>query len=103
MRQLLLLSAMAIAMLLPAACTEINPDTRAGIWHPSGINARNLTAMMADPADAVRGRGVTGADSPLAIHAVDRLMAGKPKPLPQSTSQQAVATPSSQLGGSGGP
>jgi hypothetical protein len=78
---------LALLLLAPAACTEMNPDTRSGIWHPTGVNARNLTAMMANPADAIEGRGAQGTDSPLAITAVERLMAGKPKPLPETPSQ----------------
>jgi hypothetical protein len=84
----------ALLLLAPAACTEMNPDTRSGIWHPTGVNARNLAAMMANPADAIYGRGAPDTDSKLAISAVERLMEGKPKPLPQTASQAAVNAPS---------
>ncbi len=85
MRVLLLL------LLLPAACAQTDPFYRAGDWTPQGANARNLAAMLAEPSDMVRGRGDTGADSPLAIAAVTRLMNGKPKPLANATSQSEIA------------
>ena len=84
---------MLLIVLLPAACSEMNPDTRAYIWHPTGVNARNLAAMMEQPSDMVRGRGAPGTVSPLAIAAVNRLMDGKPKALPLAASQTDVVAP----------
>ncbi len=80
-----------LLLLLPAACTQTDLFYRAGDWTPQGANARNLAAMVAEPSDMVRGRGDTGADSPLAIAAVSRLMEGKAKPLANAASQNDVA------------
>jgi hypothetical protein len=90
MRPLLLL------LLLPAACSnpQVDPFTRSDMWLPVGVNSRNLAAMVANPDDLVQGRGSTGADSPLAINAVTRLMDGKVKPLPGTSSMStSVAAP----------
>jgi len=100
MRPLLLL-----LLLLPAACSnpQVDPFTRSGMWLPQGSNSRNLAAMVANPDDLVQGRGSTGANSPLAIAAVTRLMEGKAKPLATASSQSDVAptaTPSGTPGGS---
>jgi hypothetical protein len=97
MRVLLLL------LLLPAACAQTDPFYRPGDWSPQGASARNLAAMLAEPSDMVRGRGDPGANSPLAIAAVTRLMEGKVKPLPTASTQNDVAptaTPSGTAGGS---
>jgi hypothetical protein len=91
---------LALLLLAPAACTEMNPDTRSGIWHPTGVNARNLAAQMANPADAIYGRGAPGTDSPLAITAVEHLMEGKSKQLPQTASQAIInASPTNAASG----
>jgi type IV pilus biogenesis protein CpaD/CtpE len=79
----------------------MDPYTRSGMWQPIGVNARNLAAMMANPSDMVRGHGETDADSRLATEAVTRLMAGKVKPLP-STSSQSNGTAPAGGGASGG-
>lgn len=103
MRSLLHPLLFAGLLLLPAACSQMSPDTRAGIWHPSGVNSRNLAAMMADPSDLVRGREASGSDSPLAIAAVNRLKDNKAKPLPNSTTQGpslVVVQPPASQGGS---
>jgi type IV pilus biogenesis protein CpaD/CtpE len=63
------------------------------MWLPVGVNSRNLAAMVVNPDDLVQGRGNTGADSPLAINAVTRLMDGKLKPLSGSGSMSTAAPP----------
>jgi hypothetical protein len=92
-----------LLLLLPAACAQTDPVYRPGDWMPQGVSARNLAAMVAEPTDMVRGHGEAGADSPLAIAAVTRLMEGKAKLLPTASSQTEVAptaTPSGSAGGS---
>jgi hypothetical protein len=75
-------------LLALAACAELDPYSRVGTWQPEGVNDRNLAAMVANPADLLRGHGASGADSPLAIAAANRLFAGRPKPLPDANSQE---------------
>jgi type IV pilus biogenesis protein CpaD/CtpE len=96
MRVLLLL------LLLPAACAQTDPFYRPGDWVPQGANERNIAAMLAEPTDMVRGRGEIGADSPLAIEAVNRLMHDKVKPLASTASQNDIAPPAAPTGTPGG-
>lgn len=88
-----------LLLLLPAACNQMDPYTRSGMWQPVGVNSRNLAAMVANPDDLVQGHGSTGANSPLAINAVTRLMAGKVKPL-SGTSSMATSVAAPAAGGS---
>jgi hypothetical protein len=80
---------------------EADPYTRQGMWQPSGVVDRNLAVMVANRNDLVVGRGVTTPDSRPATDAVNRLWAGRPKPLPVSVTQDAV-TPQTGGGGGGG-
>lgn len=83
-----------LLLLLPAACNQMDPYTRSGMWQPVGVNSRNLAAMVANPDDLVEGRGVAGANSTLAINAVTRLRDGKVKLLPGASSMAtSVAAP----------
>lgn len=61
-----------------------DPYQRAGTWNPSHANEANLRAMVANPADLVHGRGDNIAIGETAAVAVERLRAGKIKPLPDS-------------------
>jgi hypothetical protein len=91
--------ALLLLLLLPAACAQTDPVYRPGDWLPQGTNARNISAMLAEPTDMVRGRGDTGANSPLAINAVTRLMEGKTRSLPTVSSQSEVAPATSGTSG----
>jgi hypothetical protein len=61
-----------------------DPYQRAGTWTPSHANEANLHAMVANSADLVHGRGDGTAIGQTAAVAVERLRAGKVKPLPDS-------------------
>ena len=77
--------AAAGTLLCLAACTPAtDPLYRDGLWQPSHINRANLTEMVANPADLVRGTGTTGSDGQLAAAAVDKLRTDKVKKLPAS-------------------
>jgi hypothetical protein len=67
-----------------AACSQIDPYTRQGVWHPVGANAANLTAMVADPNDLNVGRGSATAPGDLAGVAALRLRTGTTRRLPAS-------------------
>jgi uncharacterized membrane protein YgcG len=58
-----------------AACHVPDTSGAEGVWAPKGINAANLAAMVADPADLVRGHSDKGPDHKLAAHAVTDLWA----------------------------
>ncbi len=76
-------SLLACAITL-AGCANLDPETRAGEWHPSGANAINLAAMVTRPSDLTHGVGVASADGQQAADAVLRLRTGHVRPLPDS-------------------
>jgi len=62
--------ALLAAALAVSACQDMDPYTRADTWQPSGSNAGNIAAQVANPYDLIRGRDfgrVDGASSSLAI------------------------------------
>ena len=72
-----------VAMLQGCAATD--PLLNQNDWHPTGANATNIAAEVANPADLARGRDATaGSDGELAAAAVLRLRTGHVKPLPGS-------------------
>jgi hypothetical protein len=58
------------APLVLGACKVPDASGADQVWAPKGINAANLAAMVANPADLVRGRGDTGPEHKLAAQAV---------------------------------
>ncbi len=85
-------------LLLLAGCEAIDPTTREGMWHPNGANDTNLRAMVAVPADLVRGRTPEGGDGQQAAAALDRARHDKVRPLPDSAIAKLQAQPQSQSG-----
>jgi type IV pilus biogenesis protein CpaD/CtpE len=77
------LAATAATALL-AGCNTYDPQLRAGLWHPTHPSHTNTVLMVANPADLVRGRGVSGSDGQLAAAAIDRLETNKVKKLPDA-------------------
>ena len=66
--------ALLAAVLSVAACQEMDPYARNDMWQPTGANAGNIAAMVANPYDLIRGRGSDRTDSNepvLAIHRVN--------------------------------
>lgn len=70
------------SVLCLAACQDIDPYTRSDTWQPTGANQGNLAAMVANPYDLIRGRGVPSIDTKESTIAVGRLWTDQPKPLP---------------------
>ena len=89
------------AVLLLAGCADADPYLKPGMWQPTGANALNLAAMVANPHDLIRGRGDRGASGWEATPPVSRLWAGAPTPLPSSGSQAAVTGPAAPAIGTG--
>jgi len=77
--------------LLLAGCTSIDPYHRAGMWQPSGANAANLAAMVADPHDLIRGHGVNGGLAKDQVVAVDKVWSGAAKSGTSSGGSSAAA------------
>jgi type IV pilus biogenesis protein CpaD/CtpE len=81
---------------------DFDPLTREGLWHPNHANHSNLTLMVANPADLVRGTGTNTADGQLAAAAIDRLRNDKVKKLPASDIANIGASSSGENNGGGG-
>jgi type IV pilus biogenesis protein CpaD/CtpE len=64
-----------------AGCSQIDPLTAPYKWHPTNVNAANIAAMAANPADLVRGRSSTRRLSVMDSDAVDRVWTNKPTAL----------------------
>lgn len=89
----------AILLGLLGGCEDRDPYRRTDVWYPSGVNAGNIAAMVANPADLIRGHGVQRSDGKQAVMAVEHIWQDKPKPLPALDPSTA---PSGSTGGSGG-
>ena len=92
-----------LGLLLLSGCAATDPFHRPGAWRPEGVNQANIAAMVARPADLLRGRDAGGTDSPLATAAVTRLWEGAPSPAAAATgASPAAASPAASPGGSAG-
>ena len=78
-----------------SACAATDPYEKSGMWQPTGANARNLAAMVANPNDLIRGRGTSGFPAIQAQPPVTALWSGHLTPLPAGGSQSAPAGPAS--------
>jgi type IV pilus biogenesis protein CpaD/CtpE len=85
-----------------SACTETDPLYRDGLYQPSHTNRQNLTLMVANPTDLVRGSGTTTSDGQQAAAAVERWRNDKVKKLPSSDLAQITANSSGDNNSSGG-
>jgi type IV pilus biogenesis protein CpaD/CtpE len=74
-------AAAALSLLALAGCNQIDPLTRPYLWHPSDVNAHNIAAQAANPADLVHGRESPRHQVNTDSDAADRLWSGKPLPL----------------------
>ena len=70
-----------------SACVETDPYTRNYSWQPTGANASNIAAQVANKNDLIRGRGATTSDPIESVTPVFRLYEGKTTPLPLTTSK----------------
>lgn len=86
-----------------AACGERDPYYRTDVWRPTGANAANLAAMVANPHDLIAGRGVSRVDTKASTIAVNRIWAADPKPLPAGASAGGQSAASGGGGGSPAP
>ena len=99
-RQLIRL-AVVVAVLALAACQEMDPYARTDMWQPTGANAGNIAAMVADPHDLIRGRGVTTANSKPSNIAISHVWTDRPKGLLDPGSGSGGGGSSGSGGGSG--
>jgi predicted small lipoprotein YifL len=76
-----LLAGAALVLLSLTGCGQIDPLTRPFSWNPEGVNADNIAAMAANPADLEHGRDTSRRRARVESDGVDRLWSGKPSPL----------------------
>lgn len=75
---------MVPALLLLAACEGGGAGLdRPGMWQPSGVNDRNLRAMLADPDHLNEGIGTPRSRSVTAVAPITRMDAGERPDLPE--------------------
>lgn len=67
---------LAACLTLLASCGNRDPYKRDDVWYPTGSNAANLAAQVADPNDLVRGRSDPSQSSAAPIRAVNRVWNG---------------------------
>lgn len=64
------------AVLLLAGCESREPYRRTDVWQPTGANAANLAAMVANPHDLIRGHGATRQLSKESVVPVEKVWQG---------------------------
>jgi type IV pilus biogenesis protein CpaD/CtpE len=93
--------ALLAAVLVLAACQEMDPYTKSYVWQPTGANAGNIAAMVANPNDLIRGRGVVRTDSRESNAAIGHIWSDTPKPLLDPGGSGSTGAPSGSGSGSG--
>jgi type IV pilus biogenesis protein CpaD/CtpE len=96
-QRLLLLMGLAAC----AGCEQRDPYLRTDVWRPTGANAGNIAAMVANPYDLIRGHGVTREDAKASALAVDHIWTNQPTPLLLQSGSSSGGGNSSGGSGSG--
>ena len=86
----------AIGLLTLAGCDQIDPLKRPYMWHDANVNALNIAAMAANPADLYHGRDSSRRRSAMDADSVDRLWTGRVPPLPSDTPGSTAGTSTTQ-------
>ena len=94
----------ATAMLLAlAGCGETDPYLRTDVWRPTGANAQNIVAQLANPLDMVRGHGAVRVDAHSPTTAVEQLWGGRAAKSPEGGAAAGTTTSGGPAaGGEGG-
>jgi len=92
----------AILLGLLGGCEDRDPYHRTDVWYPSGVNAGNIAAMVANPADLISGHGTQRSDGKEAVTAVNHVWQDKPKPLLDPVGTDSGSSGSGSSGSSGG-
>src|ERR1700722_767081 len=85
-----------------AGCGSRDPYLRTDVWQPTGANAGNIAAMVANPHDLISGRGDAVQNSNEPALAVNHIWFDQPKPLSTAPSGGGASGGSSGGGASGG-
>lgn len=92
-----------VCLLAIGGCGNRDPYRRTDVWKPTGANAANLAAMVANPQDLIRGHGVNRYDTKASELAVELVWTDRPKSLTGgSGGSGGGASPGSGAGGAGG-
>jgi hypothetical protein len=94
--------ALLTAVLVLAACQDMDPYSRTDTWQPSGSNAGNVAAMVANPYDLIHGRGVDRIDSKNSTQAIGHVWTDTPKALLDAGGGSSGGGSGGGGGGSGG-
>lgn len=95
------LLAFIASLIALAGCDERDPYLRTDVWKPTGANAGNIAAMVADPHDLISGRGTAVQNSNESAAAVSHVWLDQPKPLLLGAGGNAGGAQSGS-GGTGG-
>ncbi len=77
--------ALAASLIALAGCDSRDPYMRTDVWKPTGANAGNIAAMVADPHDLISGRGSVAQNANEPALAVNHVWLDHPKPLSAGT------------------
>jgi type IV pilus biogenesis protein CpaD/CtpE len=85
-----------------SACGSRDPYLRDDVWKPTGANAGNLAAMVANPNDLLVGRHTVRSDTKASTVAIQHIWDGQPQPLSygSSAAPSGASSSSSPSGGS---
>ncbi|MGE0226254.1 MAG: hypothetical protein AB7F35_24100 [Acetobacteraceae bacterium] len=95
----LLILAMAAAT---TGCMDRDPYRRTDVWRPTGANAANLAAMVANPNDLIRGTDSRRTDTKASVIAVDRIWSDRPRPFHSSAGGKSGGGGGGNGNGNGG-
>ncbi|MBP0445288.1 hypothetical protein J8J14_10910 [Roseomonas sp. SSH11] len=86
-----------------AACSQDGDFGRPGTWVATGVNDRNLNAMLVDRSHAARGIEARDSRGNSGTAAVDRLLRDRLRPLPAANQVPALAGAGAAPPAAGGP
>jgi uncharacterized membrane protein YgcG len=98
MSRTLQLACIAGLLALAGCGDQRDPYLRTDVWKPTGANAGNIAAMVADPHDLISGRGTVVQNSNEPALAVQHVWLDRPKPF---TSSEGTGGGGSQSGSGG--
>lgn len=84
-----------------AGCGQRDPYMRTDVWRPTGANAANIAAMVANPHDLIAGRGVARQDTKASELAVEHIWSGQSQSLSGGATAGSSSAPPPGGTGSG--
>lgn len=98
-----ILKLLALAgLVVLAGCDQLDPMLRTDRWQPTGANAGNIAAMVANPQDLIRGHGDIFRETNDQALAAGHILNDQPKPLAQGQGSSSGSSGGGGGGGSGG-